>query len=276
VEVLIDVVRSARGALGRETLFGLIEPEGLPGKTANTAGAEASLNAAKELGLLKEHARVTLGFKSDAPTRLLVLDALDREVLGGKTEVEPYFALFYAYVLGLDALAGEDRVAQDWVKPFNADVFGGELPDNPFNPTKLSGLHRWFGYAGLGWYDPKGVFQCCPYERLRRRLPVIFQKSRQLSGFQFMNALAESCPELDGGEIFLRANRRDRGSNRCTLGLAHALIELHLDEVIRLRCGDDSGGYSLELAEPPRDERYLRSARLDFVDYLEGDKEASR
>ncbi|WP_437310797.1 hypothetical protein [Sorangium sp. So ce388] len=277
MEVVVDVIRNARGPLGRETLFALIEPDGLPGKTASTSGAKASLDAAKELGLLKEEARVTLAFKSDVSTRALVLDALDRQVLGGKTDVEPYFALFYAYVLGRDAEGAKHRAAQDWVKHFNADVFGDELPTNPFNPTKLSGLHRWFGYVGLGWYDPKDVFQCCPYERLRRRLSVIFQRSQRLSDVEFMNALAETCPELDGGELFLRANRdRDQGRKRCTLGLAHALIELHIDEVIRLHCGDDSGGYSLELAEPPRDGHHLRSARLDFVEYLEDRKEASR
>jgi hypothetical protein len=281
VEVLIDVIRGTRGGLGRETLFGLLEPDGLPGKTSSTSGAEASLGAAKQLGLLQEEARVTLAFKSDLPTRDLVLAALDREVLGGKTEPETYFALFYAYVLGLDAEGAMDRVGLDWVKSFNSVVFPEQLPPNPFNPTKLTGLHRWFGYAGMGWYDPREVLQCCPYERLQRRLPVIFKKPKKkpesLSDAEFMSALAVACPELDGGEIFLRANPSyDLGRRRCTMGLAHALVELHLDGIIRLHCGSDSGGYSLEAADPPRDGQYLRSGRLDFVEYLEGTGEASR
>ena len=136
---------------------------------------------------------------------------------------------------------------------------------NRFNEPKHKGLEAWFSYAGLGWFDPAGNFQANPYERLRRALPTIFGRQRSLGADPFMEKLSAACPELDGGEIFRQANLAWQASEKkCTLGLSHALIELHLDQVIRLSCPADSAGWSVDEAEPPGDEDF-KSTRFESV-----------
>ena len=201
--------------------------------------------------------------------RRVVLEAIDENVLS-RLDVEPFLALFYSYLLGLNENAtGKKR--EDWVFAFNRDVFNNVKQNNQFNTTKLTGLHRWMSYMGLGWYDPKSEFQCVPFERLKRRLSIIFQKQKELDCDEFMRRLAEACPELDGGSIFLQANKNyDPNSKQCTLGLSHALIDLHLDGLIKLHCPKDSDGWSIALASPPNDGKTLASNRISQVELGKG------
>ena len=149
---------------------------------------------------------------------------------------------------------------------------------NRFNETKYDGVRRWLRYIGLGWHDSKDTFQPNPYERIKRRLPAIFAGAVLVGGrnraiprmdsAQFMARLAVECPELDGGWIFIKANGSDAlVGRRCTRALAHALVDLHLDDVIRLDCPADTSGWSLIHAQPPRDQERLRSDRFDAVEW---------
>jgi hypothetical protein len=62
-----------------------------------------------------------------------------------------------------------------------------------------------------------------------------------------MDRLSAAWPELDGDEIFRQADPAWQPSEKkCTLGLSHALIEFHLDDVIRLSCPADSAGWDAE------------------------------
>src|SRR5262249_35566226 len=120
---------------------------------------------------------------------------------------------------------------------------------------------------GLGWYDTGGVFQPNPFERIRRCLGKIFAGEVKLTSEAFMQRLTEACPELDGGTIFKRVDQTyDPAAKVCTLGLSHALIDLHQDGWIRLDCPRDSRGWSIETAEPPSDG--LQSGRINTVELL--------
>ena len=107
-----------------------------------------------------------------SPVRRTILEAIDENVLA-KLDVEPFLALFYAYMLGLNGTAtGKKR--EEWVLAFNRDVFDNVKQNNQFNTTKLTGLHRWKSYMGLGWYDPKGCLlytSPSPRDRTRSRMP---------------------------------------------------------------------------------------------------------
>ena len=82
-----------------------------------------------------------------------------------------------------------------------------------------------------------------------------------------MKRLANFCPELDGGYIYKQADVEWSSEKKiCTLGLSHALVELHLDGLICLHCFQDSRGWSLEEAEPPQDGHTLQSNRIDFIE----------
>ncbi len=272
LETLIALLRDAGPRkLDAATVDLLLQPEGLPALNPKREQAKQARAAARDLGLTQDQEgflALTIERKDKRSTRELVLDALDARVLPSR-EVEPYFALFYSYLLGLGKKAGGPKKSpEQWASEFNTQAFGNRKQPNPFNATKLSGLHRWFRYTGLGWYDPAGVFQCNPYERLRRALPTIFDGKRKLQGGTFMEGLARACPELDGGAIFRQAVPTYNDADRvCSLGLSHALVDLHLDGQIILYCPQDSKGWSLQEADPlPLDNQTFRSARIDVVE----------
>lgn len=252
LEILLDTLREFRSGLEPKTLKRLLQPEPLaPG---GTKIAEHMLMAARELQLVEDRdgGKVALATKARTPdSRTAILEAFDRRVFTS-TEIEPHFALFFSFVLGLGKAAHAKRPKEEaWVEEYRTKVHGGR-PPKPFNTTALGGLHRWYDYVGLGWYDPANNFQPNPYPRLRRELSGIFGRARNLDSEAFMTALARQCPELDGGELFQQANPRHEGATtkECTLGLSHALVELDLDGVLRISRPGDSSGWSIRAAEP--------------------------
>jgi hypothetical protein len=272
LQTLIDLLRDAgTKKLDAQTAAVLLQPEGLPALNPKREQTKQTLAAAEDLGLLKREEGflvLTIERKDKRSTREIVLAALDARVLASR-EAEPYFALFYSYLLGLGKKAGDSKKTREqWASEFNTQAFGSQKQPDPFNATKLTGLHRWFRYAGLGWYDPADIFQPNPYERLRRALPTAFDGKRKLQGGAFMEGLARECPELDGGALFRQAVPTYNEADRVlTLGLSHALVDLHQDGHLVLHCPQDSSGFSLAEADPPLDNKTFRSARIDFVEW---------
>lgn len=277
VECLIDLLRAlpANKKFDRNMLVQLLQPKELPDvDPAKRDAATSTIKAARELNLIEETDdklfKLTFPRNDSRTTTQILLDALDATVLADE-KTEPYLAKFYSYILSLNKEGLVQKKDEEWAREFERDVFGGR-PPNPFNATKLQGLHRWMSFMGLGWYDTDGVFQANPYERLQRRLRTIFPgKTKRLSGDEFMSRMAATCPELDGGDIFRQANKQYNAEARvCSLGLSHALVDLHLDGRLRLFCPSDSRGWSIELAEPPSDDA-LQSARITSVELLRVD-----
>ena len=146
-----------------------------------------------------------------------ILNALDGKVLEN-SEVELHLALFYAYYLGLDTRIYErsDWDGERWSDRFNTDVFGETEQSNRFNKTKYTCLQRWLNYLGLGWYDSNGFFHG-PHGK-NPSLCLRFGEKRSRGINSRVNC---SVPELDGGEMFLQANKSyDANAKECTLGLS--------------------------------------------------------
>jgi hypothetical protein len=256
LEILVDLLRICRQGAERDDIYRLLQPTPLSGSGSKYEPAKATIRAGIDLGLVEEEkSKLSLAItcRKEKDAKSAILTALDERVLGS-TDVEDYFALFYAYYLGLGKGVYE-RATDDnetWANKFNKVVFEEVPQTNRFNGTKLTGLHRWFHYAGLGWYDPAGNFNANPFERVQRSLPEIFGRQKSIEADVFTSKLSALCPELDGGNIFKIANPKWKTEQRkYSLGVSHALIELHLDEVIRLCCPADSAGWSIEDAEPP-------------------------
>lgn len=274
LEILVDLLRECRQGLARGDVYRLLQPESL-NPDPKFAPARATIGAGIELNLVDtESDRLTLNgdCRKQPDSRTSILLAFDNYVLNS-TEKEKYFALFYSYYLGLGKRthAMNTLKREEWANAFNSDVFQNEPQANRFNEAKHKGVEAWFDYIGLGWFDPAGRFQANPYDRIRRKLSAIFQRESTLSGDSFMANLAATCPELDGGDIFRQANLLWKASDKkCTLGLSHALIELHLDRVIRLACPADSAGWSIKDAEPPGDEAF-KSEKFSFIQLLNSD-----
>jgi len=255
IEILIEFLRgNGNRSFTSQQIHDAFQPSSVHKEQQQS---KYTLAAAKELGLIEEMTeengkvvQLTPAAKGRKTPRECLMDALDVSVLAS-TEVEKYFAFYYAFLLGLKMDAAV-MTPEDQVHRFNRAVFDDVKQENPFNPTKRGSLYRWFLYAGLGWHDPQGDFCCNPYQRVGRKLKPIFGDAKKLPVEKFMGNLATHCPELDGGKIFLHANRKsDATSRQCTLGLAQALVELHQDKRIVLDCPKDSGGWSIALADPP-------------------------
>lgn len=271
LEVLIDVLREYnRREWDRTELIGVLQPKGLPDLTPNSKQAAQTIGAARELGVVIEDGqRLRLNVTDRTLTaRQVLLQFIDAQVLS-HTDVEPFYAPFYSFLLSLNAEACQRRDGDQWAISFNQDCSAVAKADNPFNKPKYTGLNRWYSYSGHGWFDTQGVFQPNPYGRLRRRLVAVFGAETKLDGAEFFSRLSNSCPELDGGEIFCRTVAKyDPGRGVVSLGLSHALIDLHFDGIIRLFCASDSRGWSIEAAQPRNDGQTLRSGRVDYVEYL--------
>ena len=75
-------------------------------------------------------------------------------------------------------------------------------------------------------------------------------------------------PGTGRGAIFRQALPTYNDADRvCSLGLSHALVDLHLDGRIILHCSQDSSGWNLREVDPlPLDNLTFRSSRIDFVE----------
>ncbi len=278
VELLIDLVRSMAGRkLDTRTIREISQPTSLPNFTGSYEQSTKVVLAARELGLIIEDPDGQLRptrQRDNRAARQVLLDAIDERVLQSDN-VEPYFALFYAYILGRNEVADASEGGR-WETEFNRDLFEQQPASNRFNKTKYTGLRRWFRYSGLGWHDSADAFVPNPYERLARAVSRIFKEKKRLEADDFMNALSIICPELDGGWIFMKANPlHDAKARRCTVGLSHALIDLHLDGVIELNCPVDSDGWSIASASPPYDGKSIKSDRFTSISLLPAFKERS-
>jgi len=256
IEILVELLKEFGDGLPRDEVYSLLQPKSL---SDNNNAATVTVRAGLELALLKEsgkHLTLAPEHRRAPDAQSIVIAALDEKVLSS-TDVEEHFARYYSFYLGLGKSAN-DKDKGLWADKFNEATSSTAHTTSKFNKDKITGLHRWFSYAGLGWYDPADGFQANPYERVRRALPSIFGKNTELDANSFMEGLAKKCPELDGGKIFHQANKGYNPKLKaCTLGLSHALIELHLDKVLALNCPADNEGWSLEEASPSQKEGFI-------------------
>jgi hypothetical protein len=255
LEVLLDVVYSMRQRkASAESLRQLIQPDELPGLTPNSRQFANHLLAALELELVKEddNKDIRLAYKVRGvhEAKPAILDAFARIALADG-RVEKWAGRFYAYLIVQD----DDTIADTEKGEALANRFMSDLPSsvdqgNPMNKDKYRALERWYRYVGLGWTDPSGAFVPDPTERLRRVLPLIWEKDRRLGGDEFLDRLGRVCPELDGGTLFREVTSRTylASHRQCTQALASSLRRLHEEDILRLHCPADSKGWSLEKA----------------------------
>lgn len=269
VESLLTFMNTfSRKKIDRDEIRNAFQPVALTDKQEQSS---VTIKAALELQLLKEQQdkQLVLTEYAKGESSVCLIRSLDRMVLEN-TEVEYYLALFYSFMLGLNG-AGTKFNREDWVTRFNRAVFDDEDQSNPFNKDKVTANWRWLTYMGLGWFDQSGRFNCNPYFRLKRRLSLVFDGSTRLAADDFVTQMAFNCPELDGGKIFHRANPNySPGEKILTLGLSHALLDLHADGAIALHCPKDSEGWSISRARPAYDNQYIAADRLSYVELMPG------
>jgi len=238
-----------------------LQPKGLPDVNPKRQQAYDNISAAKSLEILEEKNNL-LQFKNadeNIIVKEIIINSFDKYIMtksdGDRNSIEPWFALFYSYILGRNEKI-ESKKSADWEVRFNNDLFNGIKQTNPFNSTKLTAYLRWYTYLGLGWNDNNGVFQLNPFDRINRALLKIFKKDKNLHFDDFVQALGNVCPELDGGDIFMDANPGwNRDDRNLSLGVSRALYELHLDKIITLiGIQDQRNFWNFENINPSLDE----------------------
>jgi hypothetical protein len=255
LEVLLDVVHAMRSRKATaEALRQLIQPKGLADLTESSKQLAQHLSAGEELGLVQadenKDVRLTYSVRGEHQARGAILAAFDRVALAD-ARVEKWAGRFYAYLTVHEEVSlSTNADIELFVQRFMSDLASGVDKANPMNLDKYRALMRWYPYVGLGWFDPAGAFVPDPTERVRRSLHTIWGKERKLEADEFMDRLARTCPELDGGALFVEATTGaySASARQCTQALATALRRLHEEGALVLRCPADSKGWGLDRA----------------------------
>jgi hypothetical protein len=241
LETLLNLIYSfEKENYSKDDVIHLLQPDGLPELNPNRQQANDNIKAAKFLEILEEKHNL-LKFKvpmNNKNVKEIIIHSFDTHILNRfevkQKVIEPWFALFYSYILGRNEKMIKGQ-GGNWEVAFSNDLFRGLSQPNPFNETKYGSYLRWYGYLGLGWTDHYDVFQLNPYDRIKRSLNKIFNDEKNMEMDIFVNKLGEICPELDGGKVFLMANPGwNKVDRKLSLGVSRALFEMHLDGIIRL------------------------------------------
>ena len=174
VETLLDLMRTQpKGRCSDSQVAALLQSEHLPGVTEKSEQATEAIKSCEQLGLIergKDSLRLTFPVDDRRNSRTVLCEALDVHVLG-KLDIEPYFATFYSYVLGLGHKADMGRTSNDWVNEFCA-AYPSARGSNRFNTTEQSfKLYNFFQFST----NAELKFDAVPLaDRLRLPLSVSF------------------------------------------------------------------------------------------------------
>jgi len=151
------------------------------------------------------------------------------------------FNLYSAWYAVQDERVFHELAVKGYDGPFNTEVFPNALEERPFNTTKFNAWRKWAAFLGLGWIwrvSTREILLPDATVRLRNRLGILFQEEEQISFGLFMERLAITCPELDGGVLFNYCWQASRGAeqrgNRVSLMVSTGLRTLHSLGVIKL------------------------------------------
>jgi len=226
----------------------LLQPKAL---YENSNAALSVLDAAVKCGLVhvSQDKKLSTNLENNTFTGIEGYRRLMQEVLLGVVEEEKnnfllnIFIAWYA-VLNEKALAYErmEFLAAD----FNLQVFPN-AEGRSLNDTKLRGMDDWISFLGFGWNWDRGDYFLLPdaTARIEPLLPDLLPKANWIPMGQFMQRLANCCPELDTGVLFERCwsavyGQRVRG-NQLSLMLSTALRTLQSTGKIQLDRVADAG-----------------------------------
>jgi len=195
------------GEISHKNLLDLIQPKFLEG---DQSASSAVIRTAKRLSLISEvgttnktisiHPSVSINGKTDNLEEYRLL--LQQKLLGILNESQDDYLL--NQVIAWYANKGYSvvgRSKEDVAKIFNDDMSSKDSRSlteegRIFNSTKLNAWMTWATFLGFGW-EYNNQFIQDAHVRIRPMLSQLKNKELQIS--DFMELLAERCPELDGG-----------------------------------------------------------------------------
>lgn len=194
----------------REEVLTLLQPSSL---SKNTDAAAAVFAGAVRLGLISHDSSkdiVTLsddisrnaietreGFRSLMQARLCgICDPDEDNYL--LNEMVAWYAVQTPDVYSLRK--------QELTYRFNQELYPQEVDDESeygraMNDTKLNAWNTWTAYLGWGFMAGNTLWPVA-HERLQPKLVQLDKQKLHMS--DFMSFIAETCPEMDGGQLFER------------------------------------------------------------------------
>lgn len=153
-------------------------------------------------------------------------------VLGATDQDADHFVLnqFTAWFITQDAMILQSSKRQLEAK-FHEDMYPG-VPNRVISDEPgIGAWQSWAQFLGYGWQSEFSVFIPDCTIRIQPLLPKLLPEENPIPFGVFMDRLAVSCPELDGGVLFERcwgASRpNERRGNRLSLMLSTALRVLN-------------------------------------------------
>lgn len=208
----------------RQDVIDLLQPAALMDKFQSKETQSASKNTyrvAVECGLVKENDEKVLALQvsnAQIETMLAFQAHMQKSILGDTEQRQPnyLFSLFSAWYAVQNERVCYELVAKGYDVVFCAEVFPG-VEDRPFNSTKFPAWRKWASFLGLGWptrISSREVLVPDATKRLKNILPSFFQEESKIRFGLFMERLASTCSELDGGMLFNYCWQASRGAEQ--------------------------------------------------------------
>lgn len=271
VWALIRLLSAHAGELQHEGVSGWLDPFGTRidehGKTKKGNTFEQTLGAAASLGLIESD-------RTSKTVKLLVPDP-PSDIQGFSDWVHGHLVtiplddsdsvVLEAFAWFVASCAKEQGTG--WIKSLSREQLADNInsallsdrktadEENRFNTTKLPRWREWIGFVGLGIDMPstsRPTFYPYVTERLEREVKLLgerFGQDEEVSAANFLTALSERMPYVDGGAHFNLAAKRiglKTTPRQLSIVLSNSLRELHDEGVLELKTrGDARDVYTL-------------------------------
>ena len=212
--VIFKLLSYEKRKLTRENIVNLCAPGG----AFSQARVRQTLNTWRDLGMFEE-TETAVTFHSDVrrdernieslPTlarRLVLCGENNRDLWASEEALSADFTRAMCWLLAQDVWAVETSGWDDAELLLQKQT--QDSKEWIQNDTRWNGLKTWARFLGFGWTSGKSTFVVDPTEAVRVALPRVFGKKKTMAATDFIPALAENLPVLDGGpyreEIELR------------------------------------------------------------------------
>ena len=219
------------------------------GKSSRSSSSNV-YTAARNCNLIQEMLDGTVHLEDDVEQYLTSMQQfclLMQKMVWGVTEENKNNSLFNLFTAWY--IVQNERVYQFEDKDIEVR-FNEELDEHSeerkFNMIKFVGWRMWATFLGLGRQmtpNLSGTARAIILPDVSNRIQSIFSQllpelEHEFLFSQFIDNVANICPELDGGELFMRCREASRGSEQVgqnvSLALSTALQKLHMTKKIEL------------------------------------------
>jgi hypothetical protein len=271
VWAIVNLLSSHKGELEREAVSGWLDPfyTGVDehGKHKQGNAMDQALGAATSLELIETDRSTVRLLVANPPTALPEFSDWVHKRLISIPQSHPDSVVLETYAWFLASCA-QNR-GTTWIKTFSSKKLAESInvallsdqrelsEENRFGYSKLPRWRDWVGFMGLGLDTPTDhgtTTAFYPYvtERMEREAKQLldgFGAETEIEASDFLSALVERMPYLDGGKQFALAAKRigmRPTPRQLSIVISTALRELHDEGFLQLKMyGDTRDAYTL-------------------------------